>query len=489
MLLKINKSSKQTLFEQIFNQITELINKGTLNAGARMPSTRELAKLLGVNRTSVIRVYEELFAQGYIESTPGSYTTVRNRKPVIFMEKENETDTDLHQKIYKDYLELPYNPMMHYIENGKKIEAGKINFLQLSPDTRLLDMQQIKACMRDVLNETDANPFDFTHARGYPPLRNEIVKHVNLHNIHADDKNILVTNGSLQALQLIFQVFSKPGDYIAIESPSHSIIHHFIKIFKLKTIEIPINNDGMDLNVLKNELNKKTLRFIYTLPTYQNPTGVSMPQNKREELLQMCEDKDCVIIEDSIEEEMKYYGKVHLPIKSIDQKGQVIYLGAFAKILAPGLRIGWIIGSPECIKKLTVLKSILEISSSTINQMLLYQFFRNGAFELHLRKTMRLFRKRMKVAISSIKKYIPSDKIEWNEPNGGYMIWLKLLTKPIENIEFHFSEFGVMIHNGKYFFMKKPSCDYIRICISQTNEIEIEEGIKRMGIAINALHS
>jgi DNA-binding transcriptional MocR family regulator len=488
MLLIVNKNSKKTVFDQIFSQITELINNGTLNAGARLPSTRELSETIGVNRTTVIRVYEELWAQGFIESTPGAYTTVRKRQPIIFMKEEDIKGSKLKTNIYRDHLDLPYDPMMHYLENGEMIEKGKINFLQLSPDIRLLDRKQIKVCMRDAINETETNPFDFAHARGYQPLRQEIVKHMKLHNIYAEDKNILVTNGSLQSLQLIFQVFSKPGDYIAVENPTYSIILLFIKIFQLKIIEIPVSGEGMDLNVLKKVLKKTPVRFIYTMPTYQNPTGISMPQNKREELLNICEDQDCIIIEDSIEEEMSYFGQAHLPVKSIDRKGQVIYLGSFAKVLAPGLRIGWIIGSMECIKKLTVLKSVFEISSGTINQMFLYKFFNNGAFELHLRKTMRVFRKRMKVAINAIKKYIPAEKIEWTEPTGGYMIWLKLLTVPMENIENHFSKHGVMIHNGKYFFIKEQPCNYIRICISQTNECEIEEGIKSIGNAIKALN-
>ncbi len=487
MLLNIDRQSKNSVFNQVFDQISELINNGSMEVGSRLPSTRELSKTLGLNRTTVIRVYEELWAQGYIESTPGSYTTVRKRKQIISMRQDETAETVQSQSMFRDSLGLSYDLIMHYLEHGSSIEAAKVNFLQLSPDTRLLDKQQIRACMRDVLNDTKTNPFDFTHARGYPPLRQEIVKHMKLHNIDADDKNILVTNGSLQALQLIFQVFSKPGDYIAIESPTYSIVLHFIKIFQLNVVEIPMTKEGMDIEVLQRVMADIPLRFIYTLPTYQNPTGISMPQDKREKLLHVCENKDCIIIEDSTEEEMKYFGKAHLPIKSIDQKGQVIYLGAFAKVFAPGLRIGWMIGSPECIKKLTVLKSILEISSSTMNQMLLYHFFRRGAFELHLRKTMRVFRRRMKVAITAIKKYVPVEKIEWNEPNGGYMIWFKLLTKPIENIEFHFAKYGVVVHNGAYFFTSKQAFNYIRICISQTNETEIEDGIKKIGKAVQAL--
>ena len=487
MLLTVNKNNKITVFEQIVSQVTELINNGTLDAGARLPSSRELAKTIGVNRTTVVRVYEELWAQGYIESTPGSYTTVRKRQPIIFMKEEDITDNNLKHNIYRDSLDLQYDLMMHYLENGKMIENGKINFLQLSPDTRLLDKKKIKASMRDTLDETETNPFGFAHARGYQPLRQEIVKQMELHNMYAEDKNILITNSSLQSIQLIFQVFSKPGDYIVIENPTYSIVLHLIKIFQLKTIEIPITDEGMDLKILKRVLHKKPVRFIYTMPTYQNPTGISMPQNKREELLYLCKDKDCIIIEDSIEEEMNYWGKAYIPIKSIDKNGQVIYLGTFTKILAPGLRIGWIIGTSECIKKLTVLKSVFEISSGTINQLFLYNFFNKGAFELHLRKTMSVFKKRMKVATNALKKHIPAKTIEWSEPNGGYMIWVKLLTKPMKNIENHFSDYGVMIHNGQYFFTKEQPYNYIRICIAQANEHEIEEGIRRIGEAIKVL--
>jgi DNA-binding transcriptional MocR family regulator len=487
MLLLVDKKSKETVFSQIYIQIIDLINNGTLDIGAKLPSTRELARIAGVNRTTVVRVYEELWAQGYIESTPGSYTIVRKRKAVIVSKPVYKDETIIKHNLFRNTLDLDYDLMSNYLENGELLEKDKINLLQLSPDSRLLEKQQLKSCMRQVLNETNNEPFDNTHARGYHPLRQEIIKHMKLHNIHSDDKNILVTNGTLQSLQLIFQTFSKPGDFIAVEDPTNSIILLFIKIFQLKIVNIPITNEGLDLKVLKRVIRELPIRFIYVMPTFQNPTGISMPQANREEFLHICEEENCIIIEDSIEEEMKYSGKSYLPLKAIDYKGQVIYLGTFAKVLAPGLRIGWIIGDPECIKKLTVLKSIFEISSSTISQIFLYKFFKKGAYELHLRKTMRIYRKRMRVAILSIKKYIPAEKIEWKEPSGGYMIWVKILCDYKENIEKHISEYGVLVHNGKYFFVTSQRNNYIRICISQSDENEIEEGIKRLGEAILTL--
>lgn len=486
MLLTINKKGKETVFRQIFNQITELINSDILKEGSRLPSTRDLAFSTGVNRTTIIRVYEELWAQGYVESTPGSYTRVRKRNHAIVTKNEND-DAKNSNKLFNDSLDLEYEPLIYYIENGKSLERGKINFLQLSPDSRLLEKKMVKSCMKEVMNETGTDPFNYTHARGYEPLRNGIARHMKLHNINVADKNILITNGSLQSLQLIFQTFSKPGDMIITEAPTNSVLLHIIKIFKLNIIDIPVKNEGIDLRNLTKVLKEVPVRFIYTMPTFHNPTGVSMPQAKREEFLNICREEDCIIIEDSIEEEMIYTGKAYLPLKAIDHIGQVIYLGTFAKVLAPGLKTGWIIAGHECIKKLTVVKTVFEISSGTISQILLSKFIEKGAYELHLRKMMRIFRKRMRVAIVAVKRYISAERIEWREPSGGYMIWIKLLTDYKEDIEKYISENGVMVHNGKYFFAKAPDYNYIRICISQTNETEIEEGIRKIGEAIMKL--
>jgi DNA-binding transcriptional MocR family regulator len=487
MLLSINKKSHKTIFEQLFTQITGLIENGTLNTGFRMPSTRELAGRLEVNRTTIVHVYDELWAQGYIESSPGSYTIVRKRKPIIKTGKTDENSQDKKKNIYSDNLDVDYDTMEKYVERKDKFEGDTINFLNLAPDTRLLDKKLIAGCMRKVLTDSKANPFDYTHSRGYPPLRQEIVKHMKLHSIHAEDKNILITNGSQQSLQLIFQVFSGPGDCIAVEMPSYSLLYPVLKIFRLKVIGIPMLPDGMDTEALKKIFSENKVRFLYTMPTFQNPTGISMPQNKREEILHLCEKGNCIIIEDSIEEELKYFGKAYLPIKSMDYENQVIYLGTFAKVLAPGLRTGWIIAAPECIKKLTAVKTIFDIASSSINQIFLYKFCSTGAYEIHLRKMMREFRKRMKTAVGSIKKYIPAEKIQWTEPTGGYLIWLKLLSGHIGNIEKYFLSYGVRVQNGMSYFISPQADNFIRISISQANEKEIEEGMIRLGKAISGL--
>jgi DNA-binding transcriptional MocR family regulator len=488
MLLSINKNSNETIVNQLLRQIEGLIDNGSLNPGYRMPSTRELAELVGVNRTTMIHVYDELWARGYVESTPGSYTYVRKRKTAVIPESHIENTDNLKTDLFHSNVDINLADIDKYIEGMNKTENEIIDMAHLVPDSRLLDKKMIGNCLRDIVSLADADLFDYAHPRGFAPLRLEILKHMKLHNIYADDNNIIITNGSQQSIQLIFQAFSKPGDKIVIEAPGYSMLFPLIKIFRLEVIEIPVTERGMDFKSLRKIAAKHEIRFIYTMPTYQNPSGISMPQAEREELLNYAESKNCIIIEDSIEEELKYFGKAHLPLRSMDISDRVIYLGTFSKVLAPGLRTGWIIANKECVRNLTAIKTVFEISSGSLNQFFLYRFLQSGLYELHLRKMMRAFRKRMNIAISSIRRHIPAERISWSAPSGGFLIWIKLLTKPIENIEDHFIKYGVNISAGRNYFSNQQSNNYIRISISNGNEKEIEEGIARIGQAIKNLN-
>lgn len=487
MLQKINHNIKRPVFLQIYDQVKDLIESNTLKNGDRLPSSRELGRILGVNRSTVTKAYNELLINGYTESSPGSYTIVRKRlsdKLVLDKLYNNTSDLDL---LYKETIALPYDSIMCALENGERTETDKINFAQLYPDTSVLDDLYIKRCIRDTFYKAQVDLPNHLNIRGYQPLRSEIIDIMRSDYVSIEDQNILITNSSLQSLQLVFQVFSKQGDYIVVENTCDPIVLQMAKVFGLSIIKISVLSNGMDLDLLTKQLNEREIRFIYTMPTYQNPTGISMSQDKREEFLNICSEYNCLIIENGTEEEMSYTRRPFVPLKALDKRGQVIYLGTFSKIMAPALRIGWIASTSECIKKLTVLKSVFEVSTNSIIHIFLYHFIKSGAFELHLRKTRRLLKKKMNIAVNAIKQYLPKDKIEWIEPNGGCLIWIRLLTLKIENTEDYFSDFGIMVLDGDTFFHHSQENNYIRICIAQTNETEIADGFKKLGEAIRRL--
>jgi len=488
MLLNIDKTKSESVFNQLVSQISSLIDSGDLQEGFQLPSSRQLAVSLGVNRSTVIRAYEELWALGYLESTPGSYTKVRKRK-VGNRECKHFAEKDT---FWDEMLNSSYKPDFEKVNKFSKLiisdNDSVISFDRLEPDSRLIDVRLINNCYREAISNQEQNVFGYCHPRGYEPLRHSIVSHMRLHGVNSTDENILVTNGSQNSLQLIFQAFISKDDVVAAESPTYSMLIPLIKYFGCKILEIPVNDDGLDISVLKEYLKRYPVKMIYTMPTFHNPTSVTMPQDKREELLTLCEKHKVIIVEDSIEEEMKYFGKVHLPIKSIDTHGVVIYLGSFSKILAPGFRLGWIIADEECIKRLTTLKTIFDLSSNTFSQIMLHEFCKNGYYELHIRKFLRAFKKRMRTALKSLKTYMPADKVTWNEPLGGFLIWIKLNVKSTDiDIEEYFRKYGVSITNGRSFFYTPPEENYIRFSISKCNEHEIEEGIKRMAKAIDDL--
>ncbi len=488
MLLNIDKSIRDSLFKQIVTQISSMIESGDLEEGFQMPSSRDLSSSIGVNRSTVIRAYEELWALGYLESTPGSYTRVRKR----VIKRAPEQGNILNARFWEERFSGNYLPDFDKISEVSamitKEREASISFEKLEPDSRLIDNQVVSRCFREAIHSYGGSIYGYCNPRGYAPLRNSLVSHMRLHCVNSTDENVLITNGTQNSLQLIFQAFIAKGDTIAIESPTYSMIIPLIKHFGCKILEIPVKEDGMDISALREQLKTHRIKMVYTIPTFHNPTSVTMPQSKREELMALCVENKIIIIEDSFEEEMKYFGKVHLPIKSMDSNGIVIYLGSFSKILAPGFRLGWVIADIECIKRLTSLKTIFDLSSNTINQVMLHHFCKGGYYEMHIRKLQRAYKIRMKIALKALKIYLPSKKASWSEPFGGFLIWIKLNIRNKEiDIEDHFRKFGVTLINGNRFFLSAPSEQYIRISISNCTDLEIVEGIKRIATAIENL--
>ena len=225
------------------------------------------------------------------------------------------------------------------------------------------------------------------------------------------------------------------------------------------------------------------------LPIFQNPTGITSSQENRENLINICEKYNIPIIEDAFEEEMKYFGKVPLPIKSMDNSSIVFYIGSFSKILFPGIRIGWIAANKYYVDRLTVLKRCSDMSTSFPIQAALYEFCKEGNYELHIKRIHKIYRKRMQKAIEFLYKYLNKDRTHFIEPNGGFTIWLtiKNTTYMYEQIDNIFNEEGIRLASGNNFYATDNKEKSFRISISQLNENEIEEGIKKLSSAINKI--
>ena len=491
ILIKLNRKVKDSLYIQIFNQIKGLIEKGVLKVGAKLPSTRSLSEKLGVNRSTVYNAYQELWAMGYINSTPGSYSRVRKRHQIVTINNRlkkgmlswEELSTLSSNSVYETY--LGFNP-----ESIGKKRSDMINLAQLDMDHRLFPVDDFKRCLNQAFIKEGAPMLGYGEHAGYRPLREYIGKRLQMHGISVSSDEILITNGSQNGIDLVLRMLTVAGKKIAIESPTYAIILPLLKYYSAEVKGIPMTDKGIDLEYLQTVLEKEQISFLYTMPNFHNPTGITTEQSHRETLLSICERYHIPIVEDGFEEEMKYFGKVSLPIKSMDKHQIVIYLGTFSKVLFPGIRVGWIAAEKECVQRLLSLKRFSDLSSNSVAQAAVLEFCKQGYYDLHIRRMHRTFRKRMQTALKSLKQYLPQKNISWTEPVGGYLIWVQMKGLKFDQNELKeiFQKNGVNVSPGEFYFHRKDPENHFRISISTLNETEIEEGIRRLGESIHQIY-
>ncbi|NTV75879.1 MAG: PLP-dependent aminotransferase family protein, partial [Holophaga sp.] len=299
---------------------------------------------------------------------------------------------------------------------------------------------------------------------------------------------ILLTIGSQQAIDLLLRLVAAPGRSVAVESPTYNFMVPLLRLNRLKAVEIPLGPDGMDLEALERALRREHPALVYTMPSFQNPTGVCTSQAHREALLALCERHGTPILEDGFEEEMKYFGRAMLPLKSMDRAGLVLYAGTFSKVLAPGLRLGWLAGSATCLGALAGLRRSTDLGPSPILQAALEDFLLKGHFDQHLARLHRTFRRRMETALAALRRELDPALATWTAPTGGYLIWLALHGAPPAGLEASLHAHGVDARSGSSYFNDPESGKpFLRLSISGLDEAEITEGIARLGRALGAL--
>lgn len=493
ILLNLERSSKVPLFMQIFTLLKQRIDDEILKPGFRMPPTREFAEKHGINRSTVVKAYEELWALGYTESRPGSYSVVRKRQKLATPERKSDKglirwkdkSTKTGQLLHDSYKRLNIN--------GPD-SMQLINLASLDLDQRLFPVEDFRRCLNTVMVEKGAGIMKYGECAGYTPLRESIAQRMRVHGISVKADEILITNGTQNGIELTLKLLTTPGTPVAVETPTYSNIIPLLQYYKTKIAGIRMNDGGMDLDELSRSVKKQSPAFIYSMPNFHNPTGITTNQVHREKLLHICESHKIPLVEDAFEEEMKYFGKVPLPIKSMDVNHMVVYLGTFSKILFPGIRIGWVAAEKSLIQRLVSVKKFADLSTNNLLQAALDQFIREGYYDRHIKRMHREYRKRMTVALNAMREHLSSfPQLSWLEPAGGYLIWLRFEPSGIAGRDMKqvFIDHGVNLVPGSHFFADpehQPE-HFHRISISTLEPKEIKEGIARLAKAVAKIYN
>jgi len=472
----INKNDKIPIFQQIRDQIIHQISQGILKEGIHLPSSRDLAKYLDVNRTTVYKAYRELWSLGYTESRPGSYSVIRKRKEISQSSIGTPCAVNWDSLIGTD--DIPFKTV-------SKPDITMYDFRTFSPAIIDDAVEKYRKCINDVLKENGADLLRYGDSYGYKPLREYISSMMSQNKIKTEPEKILITGGAQKALDLICKLFRKQKWTVVTAEPTYSEALSLFRFYGARILTVPINHDGMDMDKLKGILENNRVSFVYTMPNYQNPTGISSSQSNREILLNLCEQAGVPIIEDGFSEDMR--GTI-LPIKSMDKSGIVLYVGTFSKVLFPGIRTGWINGDRTIIKRLAALQYISSVSGNHVMQAALTRFCKLGYYDLHLKRIHSLLRKKMEKTMTVLSLNFPDDAADFTCPGGGFYIWFRFSEK-FTNEELLISklkERGILITGGSIFTTEDTSVN-LRMTIAHIDEERLEEGLKSFCAVVKEL--
>jgi DNA-binding transcriptional MocR family regulator len=490
LLLKLDFKSPSPAYLQIRDRIVALIDDGSLQPGDRLPPTRELAAATGVHRSTVVRAYEEIRALGYLESRAGSYTTVRRRArpPGAEIAATIGAETFDWDHLIGDRIIASAEPGPPWSSTGYGEQA--VDFERLAADPSLAPTGDLRRCLRGAMIDRGAETLDYADPAGLRSLRETVSRRLRAHGVAVGRDEILITNGAQQGLDLVLRLLVRAGDRVAVEAPTYGMFHPLLRLHGGEPVEVAMADDGMDLDALENAMNRSALQLVYTMPNFHNPTGVTTDQAHRERLLGLCESHRVPIIEDGFEEEMKYFGRAVLPIKSMDTNGLVVYVGSFSKVVFPGLRVGWIAAPSAFVARLTSIQHATCLATGSLTQAAADLFSRSGGFEVYLRRIHRVYRRRMQLMLDGLSRHLPAG-VGWSKPVGGYTIWLTLPQPADEEPKIcdELQNAGVRVAPGRRFFAVSPSRAHLRLSIACVDEGLIEEGCRRLGAVLVAAMS
>ncbi len=486
LLLTLERDAGVPLYLQIVEEIRKMVDGRALGPGDRLPASRALAESLGVNRSTVVRAYQELWALGYLEARSGSYSTVRRRGRALVTPASRSRCLISWEDVASPACRAARAAAVDPAAGTGAAGGGAVSFAGLAADRLLAPVDDLKRSLDRVMRADGRRLADYGSAAGYAPLRHVIAQRMRTHGVTVDADEVLITSGAQHALDLVAGLLVGPGAGVVVESPTYSLALPLFRAAGARLLSVPMLPDGLDLAALEAILRRERPALVYSMPNFHNPTGITTPQAHRERLLSLCEAHAVPLVEDGFEEEMKYFGKAVLPVKSMDQGGVVVYVGTFSKVVFPGLRVGWIAAHPGCIERLVALSRVRCLAAPTLGQAALAHFCAEGRFEAHVRRVHTAYRRRMSALLRALGEHMPASGVSWTRPAGGYTLLVTVEGGGLDETALLalLGRHGVSVAPGSLFFAETPPRPCFRVSISNLEEPAIEEGVRRLGRAL-----
>lgn len=457
MWMSINKSADISLIRQVYEQIKSMILEEKLLAGDKLPSTRWLSNDLNISRNVILEAYAQLMVEGYTESKKGFGTIVS--KGICL--KKNQLKVEMQPKKIR-----PAN------------DCNIIDFRSGIPDLKMFPKEEWARLLNRICKDMHPSDFRYCGAEGRIELRQALSKYLlNVRGITCTPEQIMIISGSTQGLSLISKLLYSEGKEVIIEDPVHYGLLNVISSCGYSINPVPVDNKGIRTDMIKAGDN---LGFMYVTPSHQFPLGGVLPIQRRVELIEFAEKRDCYIVEDDYDSEFRYNGQ---PISSLYElnPNRVIYIGSFSKILAPALRLGYMLLPESLISAYVSLKIHADVHTETISQLALAQFIEHRKLEKHIWKMKKEYCKKRQALINSLKSNFQDEFIIEGEAAGLHLViefknvsfTKEILSKILKEKVKVYPVEKYAIHKGNH--MNKIILGYGHLSIE-----EIQEGVKRI---------
>ena len=372
-------------------------------------------------------------------------------------------------------------------------QPGMISFAGGLPAAEVFPIQEFRQACDKVFRDHGTHALQYGMTEGFLPLREMIALHTSRYGIEVNVENILITTGSQQALDLIGKIFINPGDRILVESPTNLGALQAWNAYGAEYISLPVDQHGIIAEALEEAL-RTGPKFIYVLPNFQNPTGTTLSLERRLKLVELADRYGVPIIEDDPYGQLRYGGEHIPPMIMLDGQmqespgnsyhGNVIYMSTFSKILAPGLRLAWVIAPQEVIQRLVQAKQGADLQAPTFTQMAAYEVSQGGFLDRHIKLIRQVYRERRDRMISSMEHHFPTN-VHWTHPDGGLFLWTTLpVNLDAQDLLRAALESKVAFVPGKPFHPHGGGHNTMRLNFSNAKPQDITEGIHRLGDVI-----
>ena len=485
--LTVEPASETPMFLRIARAISNDVCRQRLHPGDRLPGTRTLAKALQVHRNTVVAAYNELLREGWIETKHAGSTCVSRTLPDVRPRALAGMAAPRAQVPARLGFDLS-----RVFESRERLgyPRGTVNLASGVPDPRLVPFEALARAYRRALRARGSSVLDYGDPRGHVRLRSALASMVSAtRGLSATSDSVVVTRGASMAIDLIARALLSPGEVVAVEELGYPAAWASLKLAGARLVPVPVDGEGMQVEELEKIARHHNLRAVYVTPHHQYPTMVVMSAARRLQLLELARRHRFAILEDDYDHEFHYQGRPVLPLASADRAGVVIYVGTLSKILAPGLRLGFVVAPEPLLDCLVQLRRVVDRQGDLAVESAVGEMLEEGEVQRHARRMRRIYEARRASLIAALKKHLGS-ALSFEVPCGGVALWTRVASEiDVDRWAERSLAAQVAFDPGREFAFDRKPRPNARLAFASLNESEIHEAVRRMAVALRALRT